>query len=346
MTALIIIIITLALVVFICIERNLDAKANEISNKAISIYKLIEQRQSAVEAARKERITTAVRNTSLKIKNINTLNDLYHKAFPKQSVSMSMRKTKRLYSKRDLDKLSLYSEFLYYKSEFMAAYKYKEMINYLNDRYLFYEMQIQNIEVPSEVIKELKIDIDEYKTYEMMLFNKLLIKPKGIYENPKMEIYAEYTSPAGRNHWYKSNTFNVNDLPYKPTNVLDGYTLTLRLEKYKPTTKSPLIYKKRDEEDGTNKYYYVITFNKQKLYRNKVDLKYINISSDVTTIEPYAFEGCTNLKEVIIEGTNVIVENYAFAKCYNITKITCKKGTVFEEKALIDCYSVVINEIK
>ena len=41
MTALIIIIITLALVVFICIERNLDAKANEISNKAISISSFV-----------------------------------------------------------------------------------------------------------------------------------------------------------------------------------------------------------------------------------------------------------------------------------------------------------------
>lgn len=73
---------------------------------------------------------------------------------------------------------------------------------------------------------------------------------------------------------------------------------------------------------------------------------YNNATYYVTSIEDYAFAGCSSLKNIIIGNSIISIGKYAFEKCSGLGSITIGTNvTNIESMAFYDCYNIktVIN---
>lgn len=88
--------------------------------------------------------------------------------------------------------------------------------------------------------------------------------------------------------------------------------------------------------DGS--YVYITT----ETFRNNTEIEYVKLKSDNYSLPAYAFEGCSNLKEVNIKNCNYIYE-YAFKGCTNLTSIFINASDL-HPTAFMDCCN--LTEIK
>lgn len=122
----------------------------------------------------------------------------------------------RLDSKRKLDKLSFRDLLLYFYDNNMYDIKdmfhaYVEQTNlYTNYEKEYEDILNEKIDYDAEILdKKLFKTVEDFINYEDNWVLKLKIKNKNRYE---VSIHATYTSPQGRNHWYRDETFEADEL--------------------------------------------------------------------------------------------------------------------------------------
>ena len=72
------------------------------------------------------------------------------------------------------------------------------------------------------------------------------------------------------------------------------------------------------------------------------NIQYIDIGPNIQVIESFAFDDCSDLKEVNIKGNNLLViKNHAFGNCNNLEKINFPKSLeAIGKNAFKFCYSL------
>ena len=180
-------------------------------------------------AIRNKKKNERVLSNSLYLKNIRELNNKYK--FETLSRTSDC-KTYYLNSKRSFDTFDYRRKRVEFVRSNMSYYQDLVRKIYFNESaYAEYKREISQVKLTKDesIAKENKLSLASFNKRETKLGNKMIKYPQMSYS---LRIRWEYTSPAGRNHYYNYADCSISDIkgmvainptvnnamPYKPEN--------------------------------------------------------------------------------------------------------------------------------
>lgn len=285
-----------------------------------------------------------VKNTSYKIKELLRLqkavgiNISYsHKIEARQTFS----------TKRKLDSFNFENEKDRHTEKMLELIARKLSNNFRYKEYIDFCNNIKNIITPENIIKETKIKINKYKNIENDLFVDIKEKIKNDTEKIILHIYASYTSPAGRNHWYREKYYNDYDFPKPKVNIRPiafKMSSDLMLESSKKTkleistsiqpVKNPSkVFLREPVIDGVK--YRLVDEKAALIIGVSEEIKTISIPSSINAneleysvigIESKAFANNEFLEEIVFSNTIQKIGAESFKGCKKLRKINLNDG--------------------
>lgn len=338
--------IIFVLIVFIIIIL----KISKIKKAVVNEFSILPRIEKKREEERKKRVLRAVNLYSHKINQLLLLNRRFTHLKPKETPEFSFNVKDFFFSKRSLDN-AITRDYMS-RCTYLAKYaiNHKACYNDLIDQYESAIEQIKKYKTPDWAIEESRVDINEFLRIEEKVYGENIFKLTKCDLLPKVHVELSYTSPAGRNHRTKSDTFYYN---YKPDpscyKSLKGSYSDCYHRKNNVNTNNQLENEENTVIPRTECINLELDSTLDSInsfeYFNRIDIESIIIPTSVKIIKKEAFKGCLNLKEVTLLAEDIIIEDEAFSGCYHLKKINCPKNAKINEKAFTGCYRLNIQEL-